>query len=63
MAARLRIPKEKTRLFFEFSDLGDLVPLRGGRGEYIWYSKEDYPVAADRQVDEGESLESARRRG
>ena len=50
---RLRLPVEKRLYVFAFSDLGDLTRLRGGRGQYILYSKVDYVVEKDRQFDSG----------
>ena len=63
LANRLRISKSKTAYVFVFVDIGDLVPLRGDRGQYIFYSATDYVVGKDRQVDSGESaaVESRRR--
>jgi hypothetical protein len=49
LANRLRIPKSKTAYFFTFVDVGDLMPLRGGRGRYIFYSAGDV-VETTRQV-------------
>jgi hypothetical protein len=53
LALRLRIPTEKTRWFFSFVDVGDLKPLEGGRGRYIFYSPHDYVVGRERQLDSG----------
>lgn len=50
MAQRLFISKDKTEFVFCFRDGDDLHRLRGGRGEFILYSPEDYTVGADRQV-------------
>jgi len=44
LAQRLGIPKSKTEFYFEFTDAGDLQPLRGDRGEFIFYSPVDYEV-------------------
>lgn len=49
LAQRLRIPRSKTQFVFEFSDVGDLTSLPGGRGRYIYYSPKDYDVAQPRQ--------------
>lgn len=49
-SARTRIPKEKQACAFQFRDAGDLKPLDGGRGAYIFYSREDYAVGPDRQI-------------
>ena len=53
LAQRLRIPKSKTAFFFEVADLGDLMPLPGGRGQFIFYSPTDYDVDPPRQIDHG----------
>lgn len=50
LAQRPRIPRRKTEYVFSFVDANDLKPLRGGRGEYIFYSPHDYEVEDDRQV-------------
>jgi hypothetical protein len=55
LAVRLRIPREKLTYGFDFTDVGDLVPLRGGRGDYVLYSPEDYAVAPERQNASGET--------
>lgn len=44
LCARLRIPKEKTQYVFCFSREDGLCRLEGGRGDYVWYSPEDYYV-------------------
>jgi hypothetical protein len=49
LARRIRIPKRKITYVFCFSDIGDLIPLRGDRGGFIFYSKDDYTVSPDRQ--------------
>jgi hypothetical protein len=53
LAQRLRIPKAKIAWFFEFQDVGDLTPLPGGRGHFIFYSPTDYDVVAGRQANHG----------
>lgn len=53
LAQRLRIPKSKIAYFFQFTDLGDLTPLPGGRGQFIFYSPTDYDVDEARQSDHG----------
>ncbi len=53
LAQRLRIPRNKVAFFFEFSDNGDLTPLPGGRGQFIFYSPTDYDVDQPRQIDHG----------
>ena len=55
LAKRLRIPKSKLEYVFIFADAGDLKPLEGGRGAFIFYSEEDYFVEEDRQVYHGKS--------
>lgn len=55
LALRLRIPRTKLEFVFCFSDRSDLIPLRGGRGHFIFYSPEDYSVNEDRQVASGTS--------
>ncbi len=54
LANRLRVSKDKTEYRFAFVDIGDLRPLRGGRGGnratgHVFYSPVDYLVAQDRQ--------------
>lgn len=49
LAKRLRIPRSKTEFVFCFADRGDLWPLEGGRGQFIWYSPCDYEVEPARQ--------------
>ena len=46
---------EKTRFVFGFSGGEELPRLPGGRGEHIHYSEEDYHVAQNRQLVDGES--------
>jgi hypothetical protein len=46
---------EKTKFFFSFSGGEDLRRLRGGRGDYIYYSEEDYTVVRERQGPHGET--------
>jgi hypothetical protein len=53
LAVRLRIPREKLEFMFRFFDAGDLRPLPGGRGAYIFYSPSDYVVVEGRQVSKG----------
>jgi hypothetical protein len=49
LAQKLRIPRDKLKYVFEFTDAGDLTPLPGGRGQYIVYSPTDYEVDKSRQ--------------
>ena len=53
LAQRLRIPRSKLECFFEFSDVGDLTPLPGGRGQFILYSAADYVVDPPKQLNHG----------
>lgn len=53
LAKRLRIPRRKTAFYFSFIDDGMLLPLRGGRGAYVFYSPTDYVVGPGRQIAHG----------
>ncbi len=53
LAKRLRIPREKIGYVFSFTDAGDLLPLPGGRGDYVLYSPRDYVVPPPRQTSHG----------
>jgi hypothetical protein len=53
LATRLRIPKRKIAFVFCFVDAGDLVPIEGDRGRFIFFSRDDYVVDGDRQVAAG----------
>src|SRR5262245_14271503 len=54
LAARLRIPATKLEFLFSFNErAGELKPLDGGRGEYIFYSSSDYEVVEENQIFEG----------
>ncbi len=55
LASRLRISRPKVAYFFRFTDVGDLLPLPGDRGEYVFYSATDYLVGPERQEDHGET--------
>jgi len=44
---------DKTNFVFCFSGGEDLKPIDGGRGEHVFYSKEDYQVEQDRQGHHG----------
>ena len=57
LAMRLRVPRTKIEYVFEFQDAGDLRPLRGFRGAYVFYSPEDYPVSPERQGYDGPTEE------
>lgn len=48
---------EKTRFVFSFRGTGGLLPLEGGRGEFILYSPEDYLVDRPRQGPHGPTEE------
>ncbi len=61
LSPRISLPGVKLEFVFVFRDVGDLVPLRGGRGRWIFYSTEDYVVAKDRQIDHGETIAVATR--
>jgi hypothetical protein len=50
---------EKTQFVFEFAGGEDLPRLRGGRGEHVHYSVEDYPVETERQRRHGKTEELA----
>jgi hypothetical protein len=53
LTKRLRISKSKTKYVFVFTDIGDLTPLSGDRGQYVYYSPRDYDVDQSRQRHEG----------
>lgn len=53
LVKRLRIPRSKIEYVFEFVGDPGLVPLRGGRGDFIFFSKADYPVEPPRHVFKG----------
>lgn len=55
LAARLGIPRSKVAYVFEFRGQTGLRPLRGGRGEYVFYCPEDYVVIEERHVGCGET--------
>ena len=50
LAQRLRIPRAKIEYVFEFKDAGDLEPIEGGRGAFIFFSRTEYRVAESRQT-------------
>lgn len=50
LANKLRIPRTKLAFVLSFRDQADLIPLRGGRGAYIFYSPTDYTVSRERQT-------------
>jgi hypothetical protein len=49
LAKRLRIPRTKVTYVFIFVDIGDLTPLPGDRGHYIFFSPREYDVDQVRQ--------------
>lgn len=54
LALRLRIPRAKLGYVFVFRDAGDLMRIRGQRGDFIVYSPKDYLVEGARQIDHGD---------
>jgi hypothetical protein len=50
---------EKVAYVFCFTGDDDLVPLEGGRGTFIFYSPEDYPVDRQRHELHGPAAEVA----
>jgi hypothetical protein len=54
LAKKLRIPVYKTEYCFEFADVRDLKPIRGDRGQCVFYSPEEYCVTPVRQRYNGE---------
>jgi hypothetical protein len=48
---------DKITFVFSFSGGDDLARLEGGRGAFIFYSPEDYPVEKDRQGPHGPTEE------
>ena len=53
LSKKLGIPRRKLAWAFEFVDIGDLIPLPGGRGEHSLYSPDIYRVEPSRQIDYG----------
>lgn len=53
LAIRLGIPAAKIQYVFCFFDAGDLKPLPGDRGKFIFFSGNDYVVPENRQQDCG----------
>ena len=51
---------DKTKFVFRFSGGEDLERLPGGRGDYIFFSKTDYPVEKDRQQEHGKTEDVAK---
>jgi hypothetical protein len=58
LAKRLGIPRAKLEYLFSFEDVGDLHPIEGDRGRWIFYSAQDYDVEKARQHYCGRSDES-----
>jgi hypothetical protein len=58
LAKRLGIPKSKLKYVFSFTNLGDLTPLPGARGRFIFYSGIEYKVAPERQTYCGKAADS-----
>ncbi|MGO8750337.1 MAG: hypothetical protein ACLQNE_30705 [Thermoguttaceae bacterium] len=58
LANRLRIPASKIEYVFCFLDAGDLTPLPGDRGKYIFFFEGDYVVPQPRQQDCGRREEA-----
>ena len=50
LAQRLRIPREKVAYYFSFAGEDGLRRLPGGRGEYVFYSRDDFLVSSGRQT-------------
>ena len=57
LAKKLRIPRRKIEFVFCFQSQNDLLPLPGGRGDFVWYSPNDYEVVSERQNEYGRSDE------
>ena len=49
------VVNKKMKFVFGFSGGDELLQLRGGRGDYVYYSEDDYPVEPDRQEVHGET--------
>jgi len=48
---------DKMNFVFCFHGGEGLKPIDGGRGEHVFYSKEDYPVEQERQGHNGATAE------
>lgn len=57
LAKKLRIPRRKTEFVFCFQPINDLLQLPGGRGNFVFYSPDDYEVVSGRQNECGRSDE------
>jgi len=53
LAKRLGVPRTKIAYYFSFDGGGELLPLPGGRGAYVFYSPSDYSVPRARQGPHG----------
>ncbi len=53
----LRGPASKVAFVFSFDGSDGLAPLEGGRGDFIFYSSEDYAVNKERQGPHGPTNE------
>jgi hypothetical protein len=58
LASRLGIPATKIEYVFCFVDVGDLTPLAGDRGRFIFCFAGDYLVPKSRQQDCGRRTEA-----
>ena len=59
LAKKLRIPRSKSEFVFCFRLSKELMQLAGGRGEYVWYSPNDYEVEKLFQDGNGRTNEGA----
>ena len=59
LAKKLRIPRSKSEFVFCFRLSRELMQLEGGRGEYVWYSPNDYEVEKPFQNDSGRTSEGS----
>src|SRR2546423_10995701 len=50
---RVRLPKKKREYRFCFTDIGDLSPIPGPGGKYVFFSPGDYYVDTPRQLYSG----------
>ena len=50
LAKKLRVPVRKLEYVFVFTDGDDLMPIRGGRGDFVFYSPIDYTVDREHQI-------------
>lgn len=59
LAKKLRIPRRKIAYVFCFSRTEGLFQIDGGRGQFIWFSPNDYTVEQHQQNDQGKTDEGA----